>query len=268
MTEHVPAMSVSPRAGDARMRAAWRYWYPLLALVRRDLKKRYATSFGGAAWTLVHPAALVLLYLFVFGVVFESTSTLFILTGLLPYLALADGIQRSSSALREDRALLDRPDFPAEVLPLVRIAAASITEIAGLALLVAAGMFLGLPMSGWLAVLPLLIVIRVAIAYGVACVVSTLSILIGDIAQALSLLLTGWMFLTPVFYRVEDAPAALRPLFAVNPLRHLVDAYRSVILDGTSPGPSMLIAAVCAIAFVAAGVAFFRRTIERAKDLL
>ncbi len=258
------------------MRAAWRYWYPLLALVRRDLKERYATSLAGAAWTVLHPAALVLLYLFVFGVVFHSERApsdsrgiaFFILTGLLPYLALADGIQRASSALREDRALLDRPDFPAEVLPLVRIATASLTEIIGLTLLILAGAVSGLPMSGWIAAVPLLILIRAAIAYGCACVVSTLSVFIGDLAQALSLLLTGWMFLTPIFYRVEDAPAALRPLFLVNPLHHLTDAYRDVLLYGSSPVPSAFIAAACAIGFVAGGVAFFRHTIERAKDLL
>ena len=258
-----------------RVSSVYRYWYPLLALVRRDLKKRYATSLAGAAWTILHPAALVLLYLFVFAVVFDGARTgssrsaaFFILTGLVPFIALAEGIQRASGSLREDRTLLDRPGFPPEVLPLVKVAAASLTEIVGLGLLIAAGASFGLPVTRWLGVVPLLILIRVAITYGVACVVSTLSVLVGDAAQGLSLVLTGWMFLTPIFYRVEDAPAALRPALALNPLHYLMEAYRRVVLDGEIAGQAAVVAAACAAALVVAGVVFFRRTIERAKDLL
>src|SRR5206468_296290 len=132
------------RKGARGRMALTRYWYPLEALVRRDVKKRYATTMLGVAWTVVQPLILVVIYVVVFVYILRSGRdargarefVLNMLAGMLPYLAVADGIQRASGSLREDRALLDRETFPAEVVPASRVVSASVGEAVGLALLV------------------------------------------------------------------------------------------------------------------------------------
>ena len=42
----------------ARSATLRRLWYPLAALVQRDLRKRYAASFLGAAWMVLQPLIL------------------------------------------------------------------------------------------------------------------------------------------------------------------------------------------------------------------
>ena len=265
------AMDARPRAASVR-----RYWYPLAALVRRDVKKRYAASLLGAAWMVLQPLILLALYVFVFAVILRSGKdahaarefSLYLLAGMLPYLAIVDGLHRAIWALREDRSLLERETFPAEVLPLARVVTASVAEAVGLALLIALAAFLGRTPSPWLAVLPVLVVCRLTLTAGLAWILSTLAIFVADLAEVLSLLLTCWLFLTPIFYASADVPPVLRWLLVVNPLHHLVRAYRSVLIDGGNPTADALAVVAAAAIVAAAGLWFFHKTIDRGKDFL
>jgi ABC-type polysaccharide/polyol phosphate export permease len=193
----------------------------------------------------------------------------FMLSGMLPYLAVADGIQRASTALRDDRALFDREAFPGEVIPVSRVVGAAVGEVAGLALVViVGGTFFGLPVSAWLLVLPLLVVLRILIVSGMALIVSILTVFITDLAEVLSLLLTAWLFLTPIFYSADAVPGAMRWLLVVNPLHHIVEAYRAVLLEGRAPFPESLMLAAWVAGIGGAGLWFFQRAVDRAKDFL
>ena len=264
------------RASGKNIAAIHRYWYPLASLSRRELKKRYATTMLGVSWTVLQPLALLAIYVFVFGFVLRSGRApedarhfvLYILTGMLPFLAIAEGLQRACTALREDRALLDRADFPAQVVPAARVFSASVGEAVGLALLVVLAPAFGMPLTGWILMLPVLVAMRVMITCGLAWIVSTLALFVSDLAEVLSFMLTAWLFLTPIFYTANDVPEFLRWTTTMNPLHHLVDAYRSVLLKGEAPFPEGAFVVAWAAAIAAAGWWFFRKTLDRGKDLL
>jgi ABC-2 type transport system permease protein len=59
-----------------------------------------------------------------------------------------------------------------------------------------------------------------------------------DISRGLPLVLFLMLYAVPVLYAPERVPASLRPLFDLNPMTHLVDAFRAAIL-GTHP-PDLL----------------------------
>jgi len=274
------AISVSVQSNKKALAAVaagfWRYWYPLRALSHREMRKRFAPTILGAGWTILQPLALVLIYLLVFGFILRSGRdagsardfAFYMLTGLLPFFAIAEGLQRASASLREDRALLDHELFPAEVVPTSRVLSASAGEAVGLVLLIIAALLFGKPVNGWLLVLPLLVALRILITCGIAWIVSTLAIFVTDLAEVLTFALTAWLFLTPVFYAADVLPAALHWMTAVNPLHHLVEAYRSVLLAGRAPFPELLFLVAWAAAFAGAGLWFFRKTLDRGKDFL
>jgi lipopolysaccharide transport system permease protein len=112
------------------------------------------------------------------------------------------------------------------------------------------------------------VALRLLMTVGLAWVVSTLAIFVADLAEMLSLILTTWLFLTPIVYTADAMPAGLRWLLAVNPLHHLVRSYRSVLIDGRPPGADAVLALVSASVLAAAGLWFFRKTLDRGKDLL
>ncbi|MFC2169808.1 ABC transporter permease [Acidobacteriota bacterium] len=254
-----------------------RYGYALLSLVRRDLKTRYSPTFLGLGWAVLQPLILLLIYTFVFSAIIKVRFNaedrtidfvLYLVCGFLPYMALSEGILRGSTSLKENRGLLDKVIFPAEVLPAVGVVIAAVTEIIGLLLLVGLAACYGVKLSAWIVFLPLLVLLRIGITLGLAWLTSILNVFITDLGQFLGLLLTAWMFLTPIFYPVDLIPDYLVWLLKVNPLYYVITAYRAVILQAGIPLPELLGLIFWAAAISVLGLWFFRQTISRAKDFL
>src|SRR5262245_34367036 len=113
-----------------------KYGYPLLSLVRRDFKTRYASTVLGLGWAVAQPLAFLLLYTVVFSVIMKVrfrpvddtfSSSIYLVCGLLPYVSLVESIHRGSMCLRENRSLIEKVIFPAEVLPAVPVISSAIT---------------------------------------------------------------------------------------------------------------------------------------------
>ena len=53
-----------------------------------------------------------------------------------------------------------------------------------------------------------------------------------DVAQVIGVVVTLWMFLTPVLYPIKHEPGLMAVLKAINPMTPIIEAYRSSILHG------------------------------------
>jgi lipopolysaccharide transport system permease protein len=261
----------------SRRLAIDRYLYALATLVRRDLKARYSRTVLGLGWTVVQPLMLLALYTFVFSEIMKlefgagrgtRNFALYLASGMFPFFALSEGILRASTSLTENRSLLDKVRFPAEVLPAVGVVTSTIPEVLGLGLLILFGAFSDVQYSPWLVFLPVLIFLRALLTLGIAWLVSVLNVFLVDIGQFVGLVLTTWMFLTPIFYPAELVPGRFAMALQLNPLHHLVTAYRAVLLEARSPLESFPILIVSTVLTVGIGLAFFTGTVERAKDFL
>lgn len=258
------------------MNEFYRYWYPLLALTRREIRKRYANTFFGSFWTVLHPLAMVAIYLTVFGFILRAGQSkaeawdfaFNMLAGLLPFQAFTDGLHRACTTLREDRSLLDREQFPGEVLAAAKVLGGSLAEVIGMVLLFLVAVLHG-RQPGWLVLtLPGAILLRILLTAGFVWVMSIISIFVTDIAEVLGFVTMAWLFLTPIFYSPAALPDALLWTLAFNPLHHLVELYRGIVLNGHVDWRLPVLVAAWAFASAGIGVWFFRKSIERAKDFL
>ncbi len=226
---------------------------------------------------VLQPALMLALYFLVFGFILRvrvapgsgpGDFAIYLMSGMLPYLALSEAIQRASTSLADNRSLLDQAVFPAEVMPFAGVLGSSFTEIIGLVILIAVELALGHSLTLWLLLLPVLVLLRIAMTLGLSCLVSVLTVFIPDLREVLGFLLNAWMFLTPIFYLPASVPPAMRFSLQFNPLNQLIEAYRDALFGLPGEGAAMLKAAVWAVCILCFGVWFFRKTINRARDLL
>ncbi len=118
--------------------------------------------------------------------------------------------------------------------------------------------------------LPLLMLLQGTFAVGLGYLLSTLNLFLRDTYHLVGVLLTVWMFATPIFY-----PAFLVQkegfgwLLQINPMYWLIEAYRDVLLYGQFP-PLLDLALFASIACLVLllGAAFFRAQKKRFPDLL
>lgn len=240
----------------------------LRELVKRDFQGRYAGSALGLVWSFVQPLWMLLLFTFVFSTVMKISLAgartghfaVFLFSGLLPWMAVQEGVSRASTAVTDNSSLVKKLRFPAEILVLAVVMAALLHEaIAALIFLGVLG-FLGELAWGGLPLLLLAVPLQVALTLGLGLLLGAVNVFFRDIAQVLGMVFTGWFYLTPIVYPAAAVPARFRGWIALNPLTALVELYRQSFLGGRPalvPGTGAL--ALAAAVLLCAGFLLFRR---------
>jgi lipopolysaccharide transport system permease protein len=247
-----------------------RHLFLLRELVKRDFQGRYAGSLLGFFWSFVQPLWLLVLFTFVFSTVLKvrvvdagnpgARFGAFLFSALLPWIAIQEGVLRSSTSITDNSVLVKKLRFPAEILVVAVVVAAllheAIAAVVFLAVLAALGDLAwgGLPML--LVALPL----QVLFTLGLGLLLGAVQVFFRDTAQLLSMLFAGWFYLTPIVYSLGSVPPRLRPWIELNPLTPLVELYRQAFLRGKLalvPGTGVL--AVVAAVLLCAGFWLFRR---------
>jgi lipopolysaccharide transport system permease protein len=240
----------------------------LFQLVLRDLRSRYAGSVAGVSWSVLTPMALLAIYLYVFAAVLRirwpgsdgtATTVLLLLSGLLPWLSIQEGIARATRSVVDNSHLLRSCPFPAKILPCQMVLSSLAGQLVGLAVLVAALAWLGRAGAS-LVLLPLVVALQVAFCLGVGWILAALHVRCRDTGAIVNVAMLLWFFATPIVYPPESVPESLRAIVRWNPLAHLVAVYRGVLAGGVWPSPVSLAAvAVAAAVCCAVGYLLFER---------
>ena len=225
----------------------------LARMTARDFKGRYAGSLMGVFWTVITPLLLLAVFTFIFAVVFKArfggreelgVSALYILCGILPWLAFQEGLSRAGTVALENKNLVTRAMFPLSVLPCYPALAAMLGQMAGFFILgILSSTAIG-PPGPSLVLLPVIVALQLIFTAGLAALACAVSVYLRDVVHALPVLLLVWFYGTPVFYPVEMVPEKFQILISLNPMSHLVLSYRAVILEGAWPDPLNLAAAL------------------------
>jgi lipopolysaccharide transport system permease protein len=225
----------------------------LYELVGRDVKLRYRRSVLGILWSLVNPLVQLLVFVFLFRRVVPldiPNYPLFAFTGVLAWSWFASALPAATISITSNRELIRQPGFPAPILPVVPVLSNLIHFSIALGLLLvvllATGGSLGFAVLG----LPLVIALQFMLTVSLAYFTATLEVRFRDTSHVLRVLLLLGLFLTPVFYQVSAVPPRYQLIYLLNPMVHLITAYREVLIHGRWPEASTLIVLGAAVALM------------------
>jgi ABC-type polysaccharide/polyol phosphate export permease len=236
---------------------------------RRDFKGRYAGSVMGFLWSFVQPLWSLALFTFLFSTVMKvspgigertSNFAIFLFCGLLPWMAIQEGIIRATTAITENAGLVKKMSFPSGLLVWAVVLAALLHEAIALGLfLVVLGVTGELSLSG-LWILLIAVPLQVGLTVGLGFLAAAVNVFFRDTAQINSMLLQGWFYLTPIVYPLSLVPDRFARFLALNPLTALVTLYREALLGGEMPPlESLTPLVVTTVAALAIGIWVFRR---------
>jgi lipopolysaccharide transport system permease protein len=159
--------------------------------------------------------------------------------------------------------------FPIEILPIVAMGAALFHALVSLGiLLIAFAIFNGY--INWTAIFaPLILLPLVIFTTGMAWILASLGVFLRDVGQAVAIILTVMLFLSPVFYPMTLVPESLRPWVMSNPLTFIIQQAREVIIWGHFPDWFGLGIYTISVTFLAwAGYVWFQKTRKGFADVL
>jgi lipopolysaccharide transport system permease protein len=267
-------LTLHPSGGAGwRSLHSWLHVRDLLReLIARDIKLRYRGSLLGIVWTLLNPLAELLVLLFVFGFVFHvdiPNFSAYLFTGLLVYGWFQNSLNLATGAIVGNRELVRRPGVPSAILPIVTVASNLVHFILSLPILFGLLILSGIPITNAVLALPLLIAIEFVFIAGIAYPVATIHVWFRDTQHVLRVALQLLFYMTPIFYEASSVPSRLQPIYRLNPIAPMVDAYRAILIRGEWPAAASLLSliAVSTVTFLV-GVAWFRRASPRFADEL
>lgn len=245
--------------------------YKLLPpLLSRDIRERYAGSALGIFWTFLQPLLFILLYWLVFSRIMKvriHTDTgeipflAFLLSGLLPWFALQEGIVRGASSIVEKRHIIKKVIFPAELFPLASVISALIHHGIGIIIFLSVYFFWkGTVSPVQLFAIVGLLSLQVVLTSGLSLLFASLSVYVRDIIQILGIVFQVIFYLSTILYPITSVPEEFRTVILLNPFTTLTEAYHEVILYGRYPGPgSMIYLLALTIGAAYAGTYVFRK---------
>jgi lipopolysaccharide transport system permease protein len=240
----------------------------LFQLVRRDFEQRFVGSAMGWIWGLIHPLVLLVSWVFIFQYCLGQTVPpgevttnypLLLFAGMLPWMLFQETLTRSASSLLEQSNLITKTVFPAEIIPVSVFLSSLASHLLALALMIVAAAVWLNQISIFLVLLPLYIFVLGLLAVGLGWIVASLQVFLRDTAQILTVILTFWFWLTPIFLAAGQFPKGARVLLAANPFYYIVRGYRALLLSSSAPDfRDLAVAAVFGAAAFFAGGLFFR----------
>lgn len=265
----------------------------LANLTLREIRGKYKRTVFGQLWSLANPLALMLIYTFVFALIFRiqpdkgdpsglDVFALWLLCALLPWTFLQTVLNVGVGSLVANAGLIQKVYFPRIVLPLSLVGSSAYSWLFEMAVLLIALTIVGGFVLPWI---PLLIVIMALLAVfvgGLALMLSIANVYFRDTQYFITILMQLWMYLSPVIYpfsMVQDAsrdigpllgtPVTLEGIYALNPMVHFIDVFRTLLYDNTFP--SLQEWGIClgwAVAVFALGMAIFRSNEKKLAEAL
>jgi len=261
-----------------RFSILYRYRGLMWMLAWRDIRVRYKHSLLGAAWAVVPPVAMMLIFTFVFGQVVRVDPQkltghatlpyqLFAFSGLVPWMFFANGLSGAIGSLVANRPLVTKIYFPREVFPLSAIISAFVDFLIAFAVLVALAAVLHFMPNGWhyhpnwaVLLVPVVVVVQIIFMCGVGLLLSMANLFYRDVGFLFRSIIQLWMFVTCVVYQLDATAGWKRAIIQLNPMTPIIRAYRDCLLLGRSPFDTAFINAIAvSLMVLLVGWWWFRR---------
>ena len=275
---------IEPRRGWIAVdwRELWRSRELLYFLIWRDIKVRYKQAVLGIAWAVLQPAVQMLVFTLIFGVAAGFRKSLpnvpysvFVLSGLLPWQLFATALSMGGMSLVNQQHLLTKIYFPRLFIPTAVVGGALVDLAVASVLFAAVLVSCGIVPTWGIFLLPALLAVTVAVALGMAYLLSALTVTYRDFRFIVPFLTQIWMWVSFVPLPPEIIKdSRWKWVLAFNPMYSIIAAWRKVLLGNRAEDERIgwdwryfaLSLAITAAVFVL-GLFYFRRTERRFADI-
>ncbi len=266
----LPTTIIKPSRGwvTVELKDVFQFRELLYFLIWSELKVRYKQTVLGAAWAIIQPFAIMVVFTIFFGIVVrvptgEIPYPIFAYSGLVVWAYFADALGRSSNSLLQYEKLITKVYFPRLLIPVASVVAGLVDFVIAFAVLVGLVLFYGFMPAMAVLMLPLFVLLAMMTALAVSLWLSAFNVQYRDVRLLMPVLIQLWFFSTPIIYPSNLVPEGWRTLYeALNPMAGAVEGFRWALLGGKAEAPDPMLLAISVFAVVAllvSGLYYFRR---------
>lgn len=251
----------------------WAYRELLFFLTWRDVKVRYKQTALGAAWAILQPLFMMVIFTIFFGRLAGVDSAgipypLFALAGLVPWTFFSNAITQSGNSLVGSANLITKVYFPRLIVPTAAMLAGLVDFALAFVLFCILMVYYGVAPTSHVLFLPVLVLMTALFALGVGTWFAALNVKYRDVRFALPFLIQIWLFVSSVILPSSALPQKYRWPLLLNPMSGIVEGYRSALFGTPFDWQALGIAAVITVAVLIYAIYSFGRVERSFADII
>jgi lipopolysaccharide transport system permease protein len=274
--EPLPTYFIGPASGwtSIGLRELWEYRELLYFLTWRDIKVRYKQTALGAAWAIIQPFLMMVVFSLFFGRLAKVPSDgipypIFTFCALLPWQLFAHALTESSNSLVANERLITKVYFPRLVVPIAAVLGGLVDFAVAFVILLAMMLYYGIVPTWAIVTLPAFLLLAIMTALGVGLWLSALNVQYRDVRYTINFLIQFWLFATPVAYPSSIVPERWRALYGLNPMAGVVEGFRWALLGKSNPPGALLGVSIAMVVLIlVGGLYYFRRMEQQFADIV
>jgi ABC-type polysaccharide/polyol phosphate export permease len=95
--------------------------------------------------------------------------------------------------------------------------------------------FYGVGITWYVVLFPIVLAVHLVFITGIALLLAVANLLWRDVRHVFDVAITIWMFASAVVYPVQRVGGRIGDLLTLNPMTHIIEAYRDVLVRGQLP---------------------------------
>lgn len=216
------------------------YFFAIKQMVAREVKRKYARSCLGIAWSVLNPLLTMAVMSMIFSTIFKRSIRnypIYYLTASLFWQLFSGATQSAMTALVDNRSLLLKVKLTKQSFVIARVFTA-LTNF-GYSCVAYAVMLLifRVEFNRYMLLFPVDVLFMLLFSMGIGYALCILYVFFADIKYLYSVFLTLWMYLSALFYPVDSLSEAMQKVVNANPVYNYVRFARDIVLYGNMPEP-------------------------------
>lgn len=224
-------------------RKIYNYRELLKTNVKKEIRGRYKNSILGVVWSFLNPLLQLAVYAIIFGALLaggDPTYHIYICVALIPWTYFTTAITQSAFTIIGNGDIIKKVYFPREILPISVVTSGAVNFMISTIIILAFVLFSGLGISKYILLYPLILLIQYILLLGISFIVSSITVYVRDLEHIIGVVLMAAFYGTPIVYKLEQLPSNLQVIMQLNPMTHLINAYRDIFYYQQLPNFKML----------------------------
>jgi len=224
----------------ARLKAFFKVYYDSRFLIKemalRDFKLKFAGSFFGLFWAILHPLAMMSILYFVFKYGLKSPAApgvsfaAWFFSASIIWNFFQDALTSSTNVYLEYAYLVKKVNFRLAILPLIKILSSFILHLVFLAIVLTLVIFTDKIQLTSALTLIYFSFCSIALLFGLSWVTSTIQVFSRDIGQLVGITMQLGFWATPIAWNYELINPEFQRWIKLNPVMYLTEGYRGALI--------------------------------------